>query len=83
MLAPMPSLAPFETDDDDRLLAEHGLALLRSQIAIARGLVEYLSRPGQTEGLRDLVIEETTRLAYHLLETARSLAGPVPEPPST
>jgi hypothetical protein len=87
MLAQSPSLAavaPPETDQSARLVAEVRLAHLRSQVAVVRALadqVEYLARPGYADGLRDQVIEEMARLGCRLLEAARSLASASPEDP--
>ncbi len=89
MLAQMPffsALAPPERNDSTWLVAEVRLARLRSQVAVVRALadqVEYLTRPGRTDELRDQVIEEMARLGCLLLEAAGSLAGASPEDPTS
>jgi hypothetical protein len=78
-----PSLRALESDDNDQLAQELRLARLRAQVAVVRALadhVEYLARPGDTDGLSKQVIEEMARLGCRLLEAAGALVGsPCPE----
>jgi hypothetical protein len=76
MLVPILSLSTLESDDEDRLAAELGLARLRSQLAVIRTLadhIEHLARPQDTDGLGHQIVEEMARLGCRLIEAAASL----------
>jgi hypothetical protein len=78
MLAPIPSLAALQANDDAPLDAELRLARLRKQAAIVRALadhVEHLSCPGDADGLGSQLVEEVARLGCRLLEAAGSLVA--------
>jgi hypothetical protein len=80
MLPRIPSLVALRSHDASP--AEIRCARLRKQAAIVRALadhVEHLGRPGEAHGLRDQLVEETTRLACQLIEVAGSIAeSPAP-----
>jgi hypothetical protein len=76
MLAPIPSLATLESNDDSQLAAELELARLRAQVAIVRTLadhIEHFAQPGDTGGLSEQLIEEMARLAHRLFEATTSM----------
>ncbi len=76
MLAPIPTLATLESNDDGQLTAELRLARLRAQVAVVRALadhIEHLAQPVGADELGEQLVEEMARLASQLTEAAASL----------
>ena len=81
MLEFISTLDTVESDDDDARTLEHRLSELREQAAVVRTMadhVDHFAQPGNSDGFREQLIEEVTRLGCHLLEAAAAMTRKSP-----